>query len=326
MAGLRWESKMQEDPRVVRAGPWGGLVYRAVVELARNNGRHGVVVGVFGSALAQHLGWKPEETIGDLPAARILSGGLEACVREKLLEREVFNDGLPIEGAYSIPDWPSFLLDPTAAARQQSRRDRRKKRHGDTGAARHRDRHGDSPPRHGDARKPRKGRRLRRHGDIPRADAPPRHGDIGSDRTVSTTESTTEARVKGRAAAPPAEPAPPGPAPFPAAGYLSASALAELQASGVRLHGRAGVSLAIWTGAIESLLGSGATFQEVVAAMKASRPCDPPHIALQGLRARYGTPAVRAPRRPAGAAPAPPLEPYGGGKRVSADEGPKEDL
>jgi hypothetical protein len=79
---------------------------------------------------------------------------------------------------------------------------------------------------------------------------------------------------------------------------LPAPFLAELSLAGVRLHGRAGVSLAVWTGAIASLLDSGASQPDVLAALKASQPCDPPHVALQHLQQRHGTARLRIGSRP----------------------------
>ncbi|HEX9899619.1 MAG TPA: hypothetical protein VGC81_10360 [Candidatus Methylomirabilis sp.] len=73
-----------------------------------------------------------------------------------------------------------------------------------------------------------------------------------------------------------------------AGSLLSSSALSTIALSGIRLHGRAGVSLAVWTGSIVSLLESGASLKDIIEVLLASKPCDPPHIALQDLQIRFG--------------------------------------
>ena len=113
---LRWPGTLAQDSRMRRAGHWGGIAYRALLEMTKAQAWEGVIqkADVDGEILAGHLNVKG-------PCLRTwvreLSRGVDACVREKLL----LDDG----DAWIVLDWKVYQGDPTAADRMRRMRQRR---------------------------------------------------------------------------------------------------------------------------------------------------------------------------------------------------------
>lgn len=60
---LRWQATLGADPKVVRAGFWGGVAYRATLEIVKAQGWGGVIPqgDLDGRILARHLNATPAE-------------------------------------------------------------------------------------------------------------------------------------------------------------------------------------------------------------------------------------------------------------------------
>lgn len=110
---LRWPSTLASDPKMVRAGPWGGMAFRALLEMAKAQGWDGLVprAEVDGSILARHYN---ASGVTAKRLAKDLDAGLTRCVEVGLLED--FGDVL------RIFNWRSLQADPTAAERQRRSR------------------------------------------------------------------------------------------------------------------------------------------------------------------------------------------------------------
>lgn len=286
MAWLRWESTMKDDPKVIRAGPWGALAWRAVLEMTKAQEWGGILPAgqVDGPILAHHF--RLSEVVADGQRVdHLLGQGLEACVREGLL---VTTDS----GELCIPNWPKYQPDPTSASRIAKHRARRKLlqgtkngRGGVTGTS-------------------------RCNGDVTGRDVTGRDG-TGQRGSESKTPPSPPVTTGG-------DPPEDHEASRGRRRRLSSAQVAELHARGLDLAKRTG-SLFSWEHEVAVLLSSGKAWPDIVAALDETRDQpDAPHFEV--FR-RFRPPPGR--RRPAGV---PPAEPHGKGKTVRTDDGPQEDL
>lgn len=246
---LRWQSTLGQDPKIVRAGPWAGLAYRALLELTKAQGWEGVIhkADVDGAILARHLGWAGTEQVelrpGELhPVAEALAAGLAACAAPGpggAGDALLLDDG----DAWVLTRWRAYQLDPTAADRQRRKRARdAEERARGEGGRRPRGRHRDgitvTTVSHGDGIQgiP---------AEPPTATAPTRHGDKGS----------AELR-------------------------LTADQRRTLEDAGVDLRARHG-SPWVWEKAIRLLLRDGIGLEAVVAALLEEPVSLPPFLVFQ---------------------------------------------
>ncbi len=265
---LRLPATLSAEPDVVRAGFWGGIVYRAVLELAKAQGWDGIVdpADLTPALLARHLNGR-----SDLHSR--LGRGLAACLRAGLL--------VPVEGQWVIPKWRDYQPDPTAADRQ--RLCRRLKRDDLLRKAL------EAPSRpvtgvtvsHSDTRESRRRRDVRLQGSDPPPSPP---ADRGGAAASPSGEDDGGAAGAGCASGPPAASAP-----------ATARLQVALEARGVRLGERplrGGVRPAVWLQHAEPILAEGTTVEVLADAVAAADPGAKPWEVFKRLRGRPRWPTI----------------------------------
>lgn len=97
---LRVQATLSSDPKVIRAGFLGGVVFRAVLEMMKAQGWAGKVADheVDGSVLRRHLNCGEDD-----PSSKALAHALSRCVEVGLLQRK--------SGQLIVPEWDTFQPD-----------------------------------------------------------------------------------------------------------------------------------------------------------------------------------------------------------------------